>query len=292
MRHGSLFPKKIRLTSGITTITLYLFVVRLSGYSRKYIRKRYHTEKYTFMGLLIFFICHWYISLFFQSFFHHRYAAHHMYSMSRGWEKFFHICCFLTQGSSYISASTYAMMHRLHHAHTDKEGDPHSPRFNANVFMLMWRTRNYYYSLYKNCEGVENKYKKDLPEWEAFDRFAHNWISRVLWGAFYLLVYLQLATAWWMFLFLPLTFSMGALQGSVVNWWAHRFGYKNFKLNNTSKNIIPLDFFFVGESYHNNHHMYPGRPNNAVRWFEFDITFQIARLFQWMRILRINHIPA
>lgn len=36
--------------------------------------------------------------------------------------------CFIlvafTQGSSYISAYTYGLMHRLHHAHIDKAEDP------------------------------------------------------------------------------------------------------------------------------------------------------------------------
>jgi stearoyl-CoA desaturase (Delta-9 desaturase) len=242
------------------------------------------------MALLIFFICHWYISLFFQSFFHHRYAAHNMYSMSKTWEKIFHVCCYFTQGSSYISASSYAMMHRLHHAHTDKDGDPHSPLFSPNLFMLMWRTRNYYHKIYKDKSCVDDKYKKDLPYWDSFDRLAHTWVSRLAWGLIYLVIYTQLVTVWWEYLFLPLTFAMGALQGSVVNWWAHKFGYENFKLNNTSKNIIPVDLFFVGESYHNNHHKYPGRPNNAIKWFEIDTTFQIARLLQWLHILRINHV--
>jgi stearoyl-CoA desaturase (Delta-9 desaturase) len=241
------------------------------------------------MYLLIFFACHWYISLFFQSFFHHRYAAHNMYTMSKTWEKIFHVCCYITQGSSYISASSYGIMHRLHHAHTDLEEDPHSPLYTTNLFTLMWKTRNNYHKIYKNYSAAEKKYKKDLPEWESFDRLAHTWYSRLAWGLIYVLIYTQLVTAWWMYLFLPLTFAMGALQGSVVNWWAHKFGYQNFRLNNDSKNIIPVDLFFVGESYHNNHHKYPGRPNNAIKWFEFDTTYQIARLMQKVGILRINY---
>src|SRR5688500_5776147 len=80
-----------------------------------------------FMAIVFLLIIHWYSSLFFQSVFHHRYAAHAMFTMTKGWEKAFYIGCYLTQGSSYISAYAYGIMHRLHHAHTDTIEDPHSP---------------------------------------------------------------------------------------------------------------------------------------------------------------------
>lgn len=85
---------------------------------------------------------------FFQSVFHHRYAAHNLFTMSRFWEKVFYFGCFITQGSSYISAYTYGLMHRLHHAHTDKPEDPHSPHNDPNPFVMMWTTRNNYFNLY------------------------------------------------------------------------------------------------------------------------------------------------
>jgi len=240
------------------------------------------------MALLLFIVIHWYCSLFFQSVFHHRYAAHAMFSMSKGWERVFYIGCFLTQGSSYISAGTYGLMHRLHHAHTDTEEDPHSPSNTPNVFAMMWETRNNYINLYTGKTTADDKYKKGLPEWAAFDKIVHNWIMRVIWIAVYIAIYAYLATAWWMFLFLPLTIAMGSFQGVAVNWWAHRFGYENFKMNNTSKNILPFDIIFWGEAYHNNHHKHPTTPNNATRWFEWDMGYQAMRLLHKLKIIRIT----
>lgn len=97
---------------------------------------------YSHMAIFVFIIIHWYASLFFQSVFHHRYAAHNLFTMSRFWEKVFYFGCFITQGSSYISAYTYGLMHRLHHAHTDKLEDPHSPHNDPNPFVMMWTTCN------------------------------------------------------------------------------------------------------------------------------------------------------
>lgn len=240
------------------------------------------------MGILIFFIIHWYSSLFFQSFFHHRYAAHNICTMSKGWEKFFFIGCFITQGSSYISARTYGMMHRLHHAHTDKETDPHSPHNSESLLKMMVDTRNNYIAMHLGKIPVPDKYKKDLPDWPAFDKLVHNWIARTIWGLIYLGIYCLLATHWWQFLFLPLTLSMGSLQGVAINWWAHKFGYESYKMENTSKNILPVDIIFWGEAYHNNHHYRPGRANNAVKWFEVDFLYLAMRGMHALHIIRLK----
>ena len=44
------------------------------------------------LGILI---AHWYLSLFFQTFFLNRYASHKLYNMSMTWEKIFYIFTFI-----------------------------------------------------------------------------------------------------------------------------------------------------------------------------------------------------
>lgn len=239
------------------------------------------------MLLLVILITHWYLSLFLQSFFHHRYAAHRMFTMTRRWERFFFIACFMVHGSSYLSANAYAVMHRLHHAHTDTVQDPHSPHNASNIFAMLLQGRNYYFSIFSNNALVHDKYKKDIPSWNAFDRMAHSWLTRSAWVIVYLLLYMAVVENPWYYIFLPLTIAMSTIQGAVVNWWAHRFGYENFTMDNTSKNILKVDVLFCGEAYHNNHHKYPGRPNNAHRWFEIDVTYFIMRILHTCRVIRL-----
>ena len=75
--------------------------------------------KLVMTAVIIIFVIHWYASLFFQTFFHHRYASHAMFTMSRAWEKIFHVLAWIFQGSSYLSPYTYGVMHRHHHAYAD-----------------------------------------------------------------------------------------------------------------------------------------------------------------------------
>jgi stearoyl-CoA desaturase (delta-9 desaturase) len=113
-------------------------------------------------------------------------------------------------------------------------------------------------------------------------------MTRIAWILVYTVIYILLAKEWWMFFFLPFTITIGSIQGAVVNWWAHRFGYVNYKMNNDSKNILPLDFLFWGEAYHNNHHRFPGRVNHSHKWFEFDAGYWTLRLMRKMRIIKLN----
>ena len=130
------------------------------------------------MEIIAFVILHWYLSLFFQSFFHHRYAAHSVCTMSKFWEKFFFVASCITQGSSYISPYVYGIMHRLHHIHTDTKEDPHSPLNSSNVFKMMWDTKVNYGHLYFERVEIDSNLKKHLPKWQTFDKIAHNMISR------------------------------------------------------------------------------------------------------------------
>ncbi|MFM8347716.1 MAG: acyl-CoA desaturase, partial [Bacteroidota bacterium] len=49
--------------------------------------------------ILTFFAAHWYLSLFFQTFFLHRYASHASFTMSPFTEKVFYVLTWIFQGS-------------------------------------------------------------------------------------------------------------------------------------------------------------------------------------------------
>lgn len=240
------------------------------------------------MIILVFFIAHWYLSLFAQTFFLHRYASHQMFTMSKGWEKIFYIMTYIFQGSSFLSPRAYGIMHRLHHAYADTEKDPHSPQFTANMMDMMWKTKKIYSDIKENKAKIEEKFLKNIPSWDAMEWLGSTWASRIGWGVFYALFYIQFATAWWMYLLLPIHFFMGPIHGAIINWFAHKFGYVNFKVDDTARNLLPFDFLMMGESYHNNHHKFGGRANFGVKWHEFDPTYPIILLFNALGIIKLK----
>ena len=235
-----------------------------------------------------FFIAHWYLSLFFQTFFLHRYAAHKAFTMSPFTEKVFFVLTWFFQGSNYLSPFGYGTMHRMHHAFADTEEDPHSPKYDESIWKMMWKTRTIYSSIANKTLVPEKRFTEGVPQWTAFDKFARSWPSRLFWGATYVFIYWQFATVWWLWLLLPIHFLMSPIHGAIINWFAHKYGYRNFEVGDTSRNFLPVDFLMMGESYHNNHHKYGSRPNfGSIRWHEIDPTYQVIKLLNKIGVIQI-----
>ena len=240
--------------------------------------------------IIIFFLTHWYMSIFMQTFFLHRYAAHNMFTTSKFWEKIFYFFTYISLGSSYLSAYGYGALHRMHHAYTDTEKDPHSPSFTNTAMEMMWRTKNIYTRITERRYPVEERFIKGLPDWPLMDRIGSSWMSRLGWGVSYTLFYIIFAEHWWLFLLLPIHWAMGPVHGVLINWFSHKYGYRNFKLDNTSTNYLPFDFLTIGEGYHNNHHKSSTKPDFGFRWFEIDLTYLAMRVMNLCKVIKLKPV--
>ncbi len=128
-----------------------------------------------------------------------------------------------------------------------------------------------------------------MPRWHAFDKFAHSWVSRLGWGLIYVAVYAAFATQWWMWLLLPAQWLLSPIHGAIINWYAHKYGYRNFKVGDTSRNLFHFDFLMMGEGYHNNHHKFGSRANfGGIRWHEIDPTFQWIKLLDKFGVIQLH----
>jgi stearoyl-CoA desaturase (Delta-9 desaturase) len=237
--------------------------------------------------IVLFFVLHWYLSLFAQTFFLHRYSAHKAFTMSKGWERFFFIFCYITQGSSYLSPWAYGIMHRIHHAYTDTEDDPHSPTYDKNLMAMMWRTKKIYAGILYKQIPVDEKFTKNVPDWRWFDLWANSNLSRLLWIGVYVWFYIVFAPSLWFLLLIPVHAAMGPIHGVIINWFAHKYGDINHEQDNTSKNLFKVDWLMFGEGYHNNHHKFPSRTNFATHKGEFDFCYPIILLLSKLKVIRI-----
>ena len=197
---------------------------------------------------------------------------------------------FLAQGSSFLNPRAYAIMHRMHHAYSDTEKDPHSPHFFKDVIGMMIQTKNIYLDYVRFKIEPEQAFRDNYPTWPLIDRIGDLWITRSLFIVFYITFYCQFAEYWWMFLLLPIHFLMGPIHGAVVNWCGHKYGYSNYDNDDHSKNSLPLDFLMLGELFQNNHHKKPNNVNFALKWYEFDPSYPIIKLMHHLRIIRLRKI--
>jgi stearoyl-CoA desaturase (delta-9 desaturase) len=178
-------------------------------------------------------------------------------------------------------------MHRMHHAYADTDKDPHSPANFRNVFAMMWHSRAFYLRVDKGLMTLEKKFLRNLPEWRWFDKFAQSYFSRIPWVAAYVVIFILLAPSPWFFALLPVIILLGPVHGAIINWFAHKYGFVNFKLGNTSRNLLPVDVLMLGEAYHNDHHHAPSRANFGKRWFQVDPVYYIIKVFNRLRIVRL-----
>ena len=244
------------------------------------------------MAIAIFFLAHWQLSIFCQTFYLHRYGAHRMFSMSRGWERFFHLATYLTQGPSFLSPRGYAILHRMHHAFSDTPKDPHSPTNHTGVVQMMLATKKTYDDYAYDRIQPEARFDGGVPMWPTIDRLGQSWPARIAWCAAYTLFYVKFATHPWEWALLPLQFVMGPIHGAIVNWCGHSYGYQNFDNGDKSRNTLVFDFVTGGELFQNNHHKYGMSPNFAARWFEIDPTYQVMRVLNVVGIIDMDGAQA
>ena len=66
-----------------------------------------------------------------------------------------------------------------------------------------------------------------------------------------------------------------------TNYFCHKnLGYANFIGNDVSNNIWWLAYLNFGEGWHNNHHCYPHKYTNKVKWWELDLA---GNFISWVK---------
>ncbi|MCP4190822.1 MAG: acyl-CoA desaturase [Planctomycetaceae bacterium] len=180
------------------------------------------------------------------------------------------------------AAMDWVANHRKHHAHSDLEGDPHSPLDGAwwsHVFWLAWQYPAD--DLRKHHQHWAPDLAKD-PVLQFIGKTFILWhvvLAAVIFGLGYAFSGFQMACSlvvWGMFLRLCLVLHATWF----VNSASHIWGYRNYTTTDQSRNNWWVAIITYGEGWHNNHHAYPRMAAHGHRWWEFDVTFTTIRLMQ------------
>ncbi|HEX8805951.1 MAG TPA: fatty acid desaturase [Candidatus Aquilonibacter sp.] len=175
--------------------------------------------------------------------------------------------------------------HRIHHAHADRKGDPHSIRRG-----LMWAHVSWLFRTNENLPTDEQR-KRYTPD---------LWDDPVYQALRYLYVPMQIALAGLLFalggwswvvwgIFARLVFTYHATW--LVNSAAHAFGYRTYRTPDRSVNSWWVALISWGEGWHNNHHAFPFSARHGLRWFEFDPTWWTIKLMAAMKLVDKVRVP-
>jgi stearoyl-CoA desaturase (delta-9 desaturase) len=186
---------------------------------------------------------------------------------------------FAVMGSLSVQGSVmdWVADHRKHHAHTDREGDPHSPHVGHGSGLAgLWHA-HVGWLLETQGQADWKRYATELYEDPAMRRIGRRFPAL----AFLSLLIPTLAG------FVVHGYTLdGALRGLVwgglvriffvhhitwsVNSVCHFFGSRRFDVEDHSTNVGWLAVLSLGESWHHNHHAFPRSAYHGLRWFEID----------------------
>ena len=161
--------------------------------------------------------------------------------------------------SSRGSPLGWAYLHRKHHAHSDTEKDPHSPKYlGYKIFG---------FSHYKKQEEEQMKIfiVKDMITQSHL--FIHKWYIALILTFVILVACINIQLLYFVWI-LP-SFLVQLSQNN-FNYFGHTVGYRNFETADNSRNNKWLFLFILGEAWHNNHHASPKNCSTQIHPNEYD----------------------
>lgn len=182
---------------------------------------------------------------------------------------------FLALGSAAFQGGCiqWAAHHMKHHAHSDREGDPHSPRdgfFHAHMGWLIHMP-----------PADQERYCKPILD-DPVVQFVNR--TFLLWTGVGMLVP-YLVAGW-----------RGLLWGGIVriafanqvvyavNSICHTFGSRPFRTRDASRNNWVIAVLAFGEGWHNNHHAFPSMAYHGIGR-QFDLSALVLRVLERLSLV-------
>jgi stearoyl-CoA desaturase (Delta-9 desaturase) len=192
----------------------------------------------------------------------------------------------------------WTSVHRRHHAHADKEGDPHSPHLHTGS----WRSlRGFWHAhvgwLFHHEITDIGRFVPDLLRDRGVFGVSQSYFLWVLSG-----------------LALPAAIGgafggpTGALSGFVwgglvrialvqhttwaINSVCHVIGTRPLKCRDLACNNALVAIFSFGEGWHNNHHSFPTSAIHGFEWWQYDLSGLVIRTLEKLGLAWNVKVPA
>lgn len=195
---------------------------------------------------------------------YHRLLTHGGFKTPKWMEYFLTFCGTLGLQSGAI---TWVTTHRIHHAFTETEQDPHSPRGGTFWSHIGWILQG---TAQNQTEATKQRFAPDLMKDKVHVFMSeYYWVTPII-GA----VILFVIGGWSMVLW-------GTFLRQVIGWhstWlvnsaTHLWGTRRFETHDDSRNNGLIAALTFGEGWHNNHHANPRSARHGLTWYEFDVNW-------------------
>jgi stearoyl-CoA desaturase (delta-9 desaturase) len=229
----------------------------------------------------------------------HRLLTHRSFQTSKPIEYAFAVFGSMAVQGPVIS---WVADHRKHHAHTDEEGDPHSPHVGhegglRGILSGLWHAHA---GWLMSTQGRADwkRFAPDLYEDAGMRAIGRGFVPLVL-------ISLALpALAGYLVSGTLAGAATGLLWGGLVriffvhhvtwsvNSVCHFFGKRRFDTDDHSTNVFWLALPSLGESWHHNHHAFPRSATHGLRRGELDPSAAIIAMMEKLGLARnVIRIP-
>jgi stearoyl-CoA desaturase (delta-9 desaturase) len=195
---------------------------------------------------------------------------------------------------------SWVALHRRHHEHSDREGDPHSPNLSGGGLRGRLVGLAHSHFLWMRHHEYSNvvHYAPDLLKDRPLVRVARHYHLWVVLGLLVPTLLGGLVTLSW----------TGAVSGLLwggfarifllehivwaINSFLHMFGTRPYVSRENSRNGAIFALVTLGEAWHNNHHAFPESPSFGLDWYRLDPGYWLIRLLAMCGLAWDLKLPA
>lgn len=209
---------------------------------------------------------------------YHRYFSHRAFKTSRAFQ--FVLGC-LGCASMQNGPLWWASNHRHHHAHSDEEGDPHSP-----VLSGMWHA-HIGWLLQPKLLNIGYGRMKDFTDYPEL-----VWLNRLFFlPGLVLLLATYFLLGWTGVVWGCIGIALAAQVTLAVGSFGHIFGDQHFDTSDSSRNNIILGYAALGDGWHNNHHRAPSSAKQGFIPSQPDLGYNIICGFRRLGLVWDLKLP-
>ena len=234
------------------------------------------------LGVMIFF--HWLFGSIGICLGYHRLLSHRSLQLTPKWLEY----AIVTIGALAMQGGPifWVAGHRKHHAYTeDEDKDPYSSRRGFWWSHMGW-------ILYPRSESFAfETYKKFAPDL-ARDPY-YRWLDRNFLPLQIPVGILLYLCGGWSFVIYGVFLRAVVLWHStwLINSATHLYGYRNFEVEDNSRNLWWAAILTYGEGWHNNHHAHPNVAPAGRHWWEVDMTWWAIKTLQTLGLAKKVVMP-
>lgn len=185
--------------------------------------------------------------------------------------------------STGMNTREWVAVHRKHHQAADTAADPHSPKIYG-----IWRVLFGGAFLYVKAKRDQEVMKLGVgtpDDWlEQKVYTPHPFLGILLMLVIDLVLFGPIGIVVWGVQMIWIPFWAAGVINGLAHWW----GYRNYDVKDTSRNLLPWGIWIGGEELHNNHHGDGSSAKFSKKWYELDAGWIYIRILSLLGLAKIR----